>query len=137
VIGGIVGFVLLGWIAFGYLGVLVTIGYWKRFYYEHPYVGWEMAGGDTWLTALTFITGPIGFLIAIIASLSDYGKIHLAIYIPNEIRAPTKELQLLSMVTQMITEGDFSRVGDIHAEIDELKEKKAKKAEKLKKRVFI
>ena len=136
-IGGIVGFALLGWIAFGYLGVLVTIGYWKRFYYEHPYVGWETAGINTLLTALIFITGPIGFLIAIIESLSDYGKIHVAIHIPNEIRAPTKESQLLDMATQMIAEGDFSRVEDINVEIDELRGEKAKKAEELKKRVFI
>ena len=125
----------LGWILCGFLGVLIEIGFWKRFYYESSFVGWNTT--NNFLATLIFIIGPIGLLSVIILSLSEYRKIHMAIYIPNEIRAPTKELQLLNMVTQMIAEGDFSRVEIINAEINELMKKKAKKAKELRKRVFI
>ena len=127
---------VIGWIICGFVAAFIERGFWKRFYYEHTYVGWDR--GNTSLMALFFILGPIGIITASISSLLCCGKIHMATHIPDEIREPTKELQLLHTAIQMQTEGsDPDRVHKLYAEIDRIEKEKSQKANELRKRVFI
>ena len=124
---------VLGWIVCGFVGTFIEKGFWKRFYYEHTYVGWD--SGNTALMAFIFLLGPFGVVSASISSLSDYGKIHIAISIPDEIREPTKEWQLRREATKMEIQGlDANK---IYAQIREIKQTKAQKAKESANKIFI
>ncbi len=127
---------VIGWIICGFVAALIERGFWKRFYYEHTYVGWDR--GNTSLMALFFILGPIGIITASISSLEGCGKIHIATHIPDEIRKPTRESQLLREAREMQREkSDPDRVHKLCAEIDRIEKEKSQKANELRKCVFI
>lgn len=124
---------VLGWIVCGFVGASIEKGVWKRFYYEYAYVGWDIE--NTALVAFTFLLGPFGVVSASISSLLDYGKIHIAISIPDEIREPTKEWQLRREATKMEIQGlDANK---IYAQIREIKQTKAQKAKESANKIFI
>ena len=120
------------WLEIGFLGALMYRGYWKRFYYEHAYVGWGWE--DTSLELFIFLTGPIGLLVVITMSLVEYKKIHLAFTIPEEIRHPTEEKNLLDRIKESL---DIETSTTLLTEINWLENRKRKVARQLAKRVFI
>ena len=120
------------WVATGFLAVLIDRGSWKRFYYEHAYVGWST--GDYFLELFIFLTGLSGLLTILIYTLTEYGKIHLAFTIPKEIRHPTRESKLLGCVQEFI---DITTKAALLTEIDRLASQKKRIANQLAKRVWI